>query len=128
MSEPKSTLTGYVVDPDGSAVSLVGLDEAGGAFSLRLSIDQIGSLAMTLPGVLEQALRAQFRDDSLRYVYGLGDWTLEAARDANVLILNLSTVDGFKASFGVARSLVGELAEALSEEQVVVAWPALASH
>jgi hypothetical protein len=117
MAQGRSTLTSCVVEPDGSAVRLTGLDQAGSSFVLSLSIDQVGSLAMTLPAVLERAVRARFRDDSLRYVYRLGGWTLEAASDVNVLILNLSTEGGFKASFGLPRSIVGELADALAEEQ-----------
>jgi hypothetical protein len=117
VAEPKSAFTNYAVEPDGSTVRLDGRDEKGEPFSLRLSVDELGSLAMTLPSILERALRLRYRDDTLRYVYGLGSWTLEAASEADVLILNLATVDGFSASYGLKRSILGALAEALADER-----------
>ena len=38
-------------------------------------------------------------------------------RDAAMLVLNLSTTDGFNASFGLSRSIMGDLAGALADEQ-----------
>lgn len=117
MAEAGTTLTDYIVDADGTTVRLNGRDDAGRDFSLRLSIDQVGSLMMTLPQILTQAVRTRYRDDSLRYVFGLGSWTLETTPDAAMLVLNLSTTDGFNASFGLSRSIMGDLAGALADEQ-----------
>ena len=117
MAEAGTTLTDYIVDADGTTVRLNGRDDAGRDFSLRLSIDQVGSLMMTLPQILTQAVRTRYRDDSLRYVFGLGSWTLETTPDAAMLVLNLSTIDGFNASFGLSRSIMGDLAGALADEQ-----------
>ena len=117
MAEAGTTLTDYIVDADGTTVRLNGRDDAGRDFSLRLSIDQVGSLMMTLPQILTQAVRTRYRDDSLRYVFGLGSWTLETTPDAAMLVLNLSTIDGFNGSFGLSRSIMGDLAGALADEQ-----------
>jgi hypothetical protein len=116
MDTSKCTLADCSVAPDGKEVRLNLLDAQGVPLALRLSLEQIGSLAMTLPTLLERALRARYRDERLRYVYTLGNWTIEAAANPDVVILNLSTGDGFSASFGVARWMIGELAEALGEQ------------
>lgn len=120
MAEQEPGFTGYVIEADGG-VRLDGRDERGHSFSLRLSLDQVGSLAMTLPAVVERALRVRYGDESLRYVYGVGSWTLETASDADVLILSLATVDGFNASFGLQRSALSALAEALVQEHAPAA-------
>src|SRR5436190_5851054 len=109
------TLADCSVAPDVNEVRLDVVDAEGAPLALRFSLEQIGSLAMTLPTLLERAIRARYRDDSLRYVYTLGDWTIEASSNPEVVILNLLTTDGFSASFGVARRMIGELAEALGD-------------
>jgi hypothetical protein len=111
------TLADCSVAPDGNEVHLNLFDAQGVPVALRFSLEQIGSLAMTLPTLLERAIRARYQDDRLRYVYTLGNWTIEAASNPDVVILNLSTKDGFSASFGVARWMLGRLAEALGEQQ-----------
>ena len=98
--------------PDGNEVRLGVVDTEGAPLKLRFSLEQIGSLAMTLPTLLERAIRARYRDNSLRYVYTLGDWTIEASSNPEVVILNLSSTDGSSASFGVTRWMIGELADA----------------
>lgn len=123
MRDGDATFTDCVVEPDGSGVSLNGQDGAGAAFSVRLSLDQVGALAMTLPGILERAIRARYRDESLRYVFALGDWKLETTPDSDTLILNLSTPDGFNTSFAVSRDTAGDLAEMLSGESAVAPMP-----
>ncbi|MGC1662564.1 MAG: hypothetical protein WA773_04380, partial [Bradyrhizobium sp.] len=36
---------------------------------IRLSLNQIGALAMTLPDLINKALRSRYGDDTLRYAY-----------------------------------------------------------
>jgi hypothetical protein len=117
MDMSKCTLADCSVAPDGKEVSLNLRDAEGAPLSLRLSLEQIGSLAMTLPRLLELAVRARYQDDRLRYVFTLGGWTIEAASNPEMVILNLSTKDGFGASFGIARWTITELSEALAEQR-----------
>ena len=51
MAEAGTTLTYYIVGADGTTGRLNGRYDAGRDFSLRLSIDQVGSLMMTLPQI-----------------------------------------------------------------------------
>jgi hypothetical protein len=113
MRTSNCTLADCVVDPDGQGVRLNVTDAEGKPTTLLLSLDQLGSLAMTLPSLMERALKQRHRDDSLRYVYPLGSWTVELSATGEVRILSLATPDGFKASFGVPRDIAEDLAEAL---------------
>src|SRR5262245_53359596 len=115
MNAANCTLADCSVAPDGNEIRLNVVDADGAPIALHFSLEQIGSLAMTLPTLLERAIRARYRDDTLRYVYTLGDWQIEASSNPDVLILNLATTDGFSASFGIARWMIGELAEALED-------------
>jgi hypothetical protein len=85
----------------------------GGDSTLTVSVEQAGALLMTLPRLIERALRQRHADPSLRYVFPLGDWTLETSPDQGQLILNLRTSDGFAVSFVIARDAVANLAAAL---------------
>jgi hypothetical protein len=103
-----------VIEPDGGSVRLNACDAEGRPVVLRLSLDQLGSLAMTLPSLLERALRLQHANTNLRYVFPLGSWKVEATAKAGTLILSLDTPDGFKASFGVPATIAEEMALALA--------------
>jgi hypothetical protein len=101
------------VSGDGEQVSFGFIDDAGEPASLKVPIAEIGSLAMTLPSLLEQAMRARNGDEKLRYTYPLGAWTLEHAADRDRNLLTLRTVDGFSVCFNMFRSAQKELGEAL---------------
>ena len=77
-------LTTCEVAPDGEAVSLGFVDSTGRPATIRLSLNQIGSLAMTLPGLIDKALRARYGDQSLRYAYPLASWAVERSSDPNM--------------------------------------------
>lgn len=64
-------LTTCEVAADGGAVSLGFVDAGGKPAVIRLSLNQLGALAMTLPGLIDKALQARFGDRSLRYAYPL---------------------------------------------------------
>jgi hypothetical protein len=106
-----------VIEPDGGSVRLNASDAEGRPVVLRLSLDQLGSLAMTLPSLLERALRLHHADTSLRYVFPLGSWKVETAAKTGTIILSLDTPDGFKASFGVPTTIAEEMALALGGQQ-----------
>ena len=48
---------------------------------------------MTLPGLIEQALKARYSDNTLKLVYPVGAWSLQAAAGTDRLILTLATPD-----------------------------------
>jgi hypothetical protein len=64
-------LTDCAISADGESISLRLADQGGNASTVRLSIENAGALTMTLPRLIEQALKTKFRDDSLRYAFPL---------------------------------------------------------
>ena len=70
-------LTTCEVAPDGCAISLGFVDSKGEPATIRLSVNQVGALVMTLPGLISKALQTRFGDRSLRYAYPLDSWVIE---------------------------------------------------
>ena len=67
--------------------------------TLALPHQALGMLLMTLPRLIEMSLRQRMGDASLRHVYSVGNWRVEAATDNQSLLLTLATPDGFAVSF-----------------------------
>jgi hypothetical protein len=65
---------------------------------------------MTLPQLLACALRQRTGDQDARYVFGLGEWAIESAKDQACLIATLKTPDGFEVCFGIHSRRAGRLA------------------
>ena len=105
-------LTTLAVSPDGAAVAINVTDNEGVPGSLVLSTDVLRSLIMSLPRAMQQALQLRYRDPSLRLVYPLGPWRLEASTDPERLLLTLSTTDGFEVTFSVPADTLGRFADA----------------
>ncbi len=116
MNIESQSLTPCEIAPDGSTVLLGFVDTDGKPATIRLSLNQVGSLAMTLPELINKALRARFKDQSLRYAYPLASWAVERSSDPTTGMVTLSTVDGFSVCFSMRRELQGELGEALVTE------------
>jgi hypothetical protein len=116
MDIESKSLTACEVTPDGSAILLGFIDTDGKPATIRLSLNQVGALAMTLPELINKALRLRFHDQSLRYAYPLASWTVERSSDPATGMVTLSTVDGFTVCFSMRRELQGELGEALVTE------------
>jgi hypothetical protein len=57
------------VATDGGAISLGFEDMAGNLAAVSVSLNQAGALIMTLPALLEAALKTHYGDQSLRYAY-----------------------------------------------------------
>ena len=74
-------LTTCEVAADGGAVSLGFVDANGKSATIRLSLNQVGALAMTLPGLIDKALQKRFGDQNLRYAYPLESSTVEQSTD-----------------------------------------------
>jgi hypothetical protein len=110
-------LTTCEVAPDGGAVRLNFEDVAGrpAAFTLpRICLQQ---LVMTLPVLLSKSLKAQHGDESLRLVFPLDNWRLEAAAGTKRLILTLTTPDGFEVTFSLEAQTISELMSAIEEHR-----------
>ena len=107
-------LTSCEVAPDGNIISLGFIDAAGQPATIRLSLNQVGALAMTLPGLIDKALQVRFRDQSLRYAYPLDSWLIEQSTDPKHGMMTLRTSDGFSVCFSIPREQQSELGEALT--------------
>jgi hypothetical protein len=106
-------LTSCEVASDGNIISLGFVDAEGQPATIRLSLNQVGALAMTLPGLIDKALQVRFRDESLRYAYPLESWVIEQSTDPRHGMMTLTTSDGFSVCFSIPREQQSELGEAL---------------
>lgn len=77
-------------------------DENAHPATLVLSADCLNQLIMSLPNAMQRSLERRLGDPSLRLVYPLGGWELEASPKPGLLVLTVSTPDGFGVSFAVA--------------------------
>jgi hypothetical protein len=111
-------LTTCEVAADGGAISLGFVDATGNPATIRLSLNQVGALAMTLPGLIDKALQTRYGDQSLRYAYPLESWIVEQSSDPTQGMITLRTVDGFSVCFSLPRQQQSELGEALVAERV----------
>jgi hypothetical protein len=109
-------LTTCEVAADGGAISLGFVDSSGKPATIRLSLNQVGALAMTLPGLIDKALQTRFGDQSLRYAYPLASWAVEQSSDPAQGMVTLRTVDGFSVCFSIPREQQSELGEALAAQ------------
>ena len=107
------TLTTCEVAADGGAVSLGFVDSSGKPATIKLSLHEVGSLAMTLPGLIDQALQKRLGDHSLYSAYPLASWVVEQSSDPAQVLVTLRTVDGFSACFSILRQQQNELGKAL---------------
>lgn len=106
-------LTTCEVAADGGAISLGFEDAAGCSAAVHVSLNQVGALIMTLPGLLETALKARYGDQTLRYAYPLASWVVEQSSDPTQRIVTLETEDGFKVRFSIPKAEQSLLGEAL---------------
>jgi hypothetical protein len=107
------SLTTCEVAADGGVISLGFVDSTGNPATILLTLNQVGALAMTLPGLIDKALRTRFGDQSLRYAYPLESWVVEQSSDPLQAMITLRTVDGFSVCFSIPRQQQSELGEAL---------------
>jgi hypothetical protein len=94
-------LTNVDLASDGSCVRFNLTDANDRAAALELPLECINQMLMTLPHVINQALRSRHQDRSFRLVFPLGNWRLERISGDRRLILTLATDDGFEVSFAV---------------------------
>jgi hypothetical protein len=108
------TLTTVEIAPDGKAIRINVADCQGLDAGLSLPTEAQQSLIMTLPAVMERALRLQHLNDDLRLVYPLDRWKIERAEGEDRYILTLRVEDGFAVSFAVNEAHITDMAEALT--------------
>jgi hypothetical protein len=113
MKVDTQALTTCEVAADGGAISLGFVDSTGKPATIRLSLNQVGALAMTLPALIDKALQTRFGDQSLRYAYPLASWLVEQSSDPGQSMVTLRTEDGFSVCFSIPRQQQSELGEAL---------------
>lgn len=106
-------LTTWSITQDGEHVRLGLEDEAGDPCAVLLPIGVLSGLMMTIPRMLQDALKAKFSDGSLRMIHTLGDWRVERAAGTDASILSLSTPDGFEVTFAVATPQADRLGRTL---------------
>ncbi|MBV8924555.1 MAG: hypothetical protein JOZ74_04220 [Bradyrhizobium sp.] len=107
------SLTCCEIAADGAAISLGFVDCKGRPQTIRLSLNQVGALAMTLPTLIGKALQTRFGDETLRYAYPLESWVVEQSSDPRHGMITLRTSDGFSVCFSIPRDQQSELGEAL---------------
>jgi hypothetical protein len=110
-----TSLTTCEVAPEGHYVRLNFKDALGRPAALRLTTSCIQQLVMTLPHLLSRALQAEHADRSLRVVFPLSQWRLEAAAGSRDFILTMVTPDGFEVSFSLSAAAIAGITSVTEE-------------
>jgi hypothetical protein len=120
-------LTTYDVDPEGQFVRLHLRDRSGNPGTLVLPTDCLTQLLMSLPSMVQKALRNRHGDDSLRLAHPLESFNVEAgealASGARQYILTLCTSGGFAVSFSGSDTDLASLVGAISSHVVPLSQP-----
>jgi hypothetical protein len=110
-----ASLTTCQVAPEGHYVHLNFADALGRPTALRLTSSCIQQLVMTLPHLLTRALQAEHADPSLRAVFPLSQWRLEAAARSKDFILTMVTPDGFEVAFSLSAAAIAGISSVIEE-------------
>jgi hypothetical protein len=112
-----SSLMTFDVDPEGHYARLHVRDDAGSPTTLKLPTACLTQLLMTLPAMVQMALKNLHGNDSLRLVHSLDDFTLELGeQDSNgntQFILTLQTGTDFRISFSGSEGILNNVAKAI---------------
>jgi hypothetical protein len=114
-------LAAFEVAADGLAVRMSFRARDGGSAAIVLPSECMASLLMTLPRMIERALRLRHRDPTLLMAYPAEDWRLQLAGDGRSHILSLATGDRFEVSFALSPDMRREIAEALADADAALA-------
>lgn len=109
------SLTKCSVMKGGDMISLGLVDDNGEPVELKMSAANACAMAMTLPRLLKDSIKEKYRDDSLRYVFPLDEWQVEAASDGSQIIVTLTTGNGFEVSFSTRPDICESLGVALRD-------------
>lgn len=112
-----ATLTTFDVHPDGTHVRINVRDHAGLPATLVLPAACANQLMMTLPAIVEAALRNSYKNDELRLVHPLAGYHIELGEigedGIQRFILTIDTGSGFRASFAVSEEMLTALARTI---------------
>jgi hypothetical protein len=108
-----SQLTTCSVIEGGNTIGLAFVGQAGEPMSIEMPFDQAASIVMTIPRLLSVALKMQTEDAQARYVFSVGNWSLELAKHQNCRILSLRTPDGFEVAFAISFETSAAMGSAL---------------
>lgn len=113
-----AALTVCEVDREGAHVRLSMTDQSGENACLVLPLECVTQLLMTLPEVVQKAMRRSYRDPSLRIVFPLTSFAVELGEPDDAgqhqYILRLHTAGGFGVSFTSSSDGLAELAQSIS--------------
>jgi hypothetical protein len=98
-------------------VTLGFVDESGNSVKVRLSINQAGALAMTLPELVAAALRNRHGNQKMRFAYPLTSWRIEQSSDPSTGMITLCAPDCFSICFSMQRELQNKLGEAIGTDE-----------
>ena len=115
-----ASLTTCQVAPEGYSVRLNFEDALGRPATLRLTSACVHQLAMRLPHLLSKALQAGYGEASLRAVFPLGDWRLEAEAGSKDLILTMMTANGFEVAFSLGAPAIARMMSAFEAHRSMV--------
>jgi hypothetical protein len=87
------------VSPDGTDFCMNFLCRDGDEVSLSLPTECLNWLAIIIPQLNRQALRARYHDNSLRLVYPTDNVRIERSSDPKAVIATLTTQEGYEVSF-----------------------------
>jgi hypothetical protein len=118
-----ATLTGFTISPCGHCVRLGMQDSSGIERGLALPFPCLGMLLMTLPKMIEEALKRQTTDPTMRHVFPLEDWDVEIAMECGQVVVAMSTGGGFRVRFSVPGTTCAVLATRLGEAAAAVSLP-----
>jgi hypothetical protein len=121
-------LTHFSICCSGRHVELGFTDHRGEPASLEVPQECLSALLMTLPRMIEMALRQRTGNPTLRQVYPLGEWQLHMGSEPHSLIISLATTDGFSVSFSAPVDEAAELGEALARRDAEAAEPPPVRH
>ncbi len=110
-------LTTYDVDPEGEFVRLHLEDHNGQVATVVLPTQCLTQLLMSLPDMVQKALRNRHGDDSLRLAHPLESFNVELGEPSPAgtpqYILTLATSGGFAVSFSGSHSDLASLGGAI---------------
>jgi hypothetical protein len=112
------TLTTYEVAHDGSCARLNFRDRDGQERYVRVPMDTLKTLTLSLPKIMLEVLRAHLRDPTLRLVHSVETWRVERASDGKTCILTFVTPDQFSISFSVNDAALNELSQTVIEYEL----------
>jgi hypothetical protein len=110
-----ASLTTCDVAPGGYYICLNFEDVFGRPAGLKLPNACVQQLVMTLPHLLSRALKVKHSDSSVRAVFPLGEWRLEAAAGTKEFILTMMTPDGFEVAFSLSAPTFARLMSSFEE-------------